>query len=154
MSEHPAVTLRPVTPDNVRALCALDPGPGMHAFVAPNAVSLAEAYVHPLAWPRAVYAGEEPVGFIMLSLDTERAQYWVWRFMVDHRHQRRGIGAAALKLAVAHVRALPGAREVRLSFVDAPGSPEPFYRRLGFARTGEIEDGEHVMALDLAAPPA
>ena len=34
-----------------------------------------------------------------------------------------------------------------LSFVPEEGSPEPFYRRFGFAPTGEIVDGEHVMRL-------
>ena len=36
-----------------------------------------------------------------------------------------------------------------LSFVESEGSPEPFYRRLGFERTGEVDEGEHVMRLAL-----
>jgi hypothetical protein len=37
-----------------------------------------------------------------------------------------------------------------LSFVEGEGNPEPFYQRFGFARTGEIVEGEHVMRLELA----
>ena len=45
------------------------------------------------------------------------------------------------------VRDVPGTRTMLLSFVEGEGSPEAFYRRLGFERTGEVLDGEHVMRL-------
>jgi hypothetical protein len=35
--------------------------------VASNAVSLAQAYVSPHAWPRGVFAGDDAVGFLMLE---------------------------------------------------------------------------------------
>ncbi len=60
------VHLEQVTPENVRAVCDLRVAPAQESFVASNAVSLAEAYVHEVAWCRAVYAGEDLVGFVML----------------------------------------------------------------------------------------
>lgn len=40
--------------------------------VAPNAVSLAQAYVHPdVAWPRVIVDDDLVVGFIMLELDAK-----------------------------------------------------------------------------------
>ncbi len=73
----------------------------------------------------------------------------LWRFMIDARYQSLGFGAQALRLLIDHARAVPGTKAMYLSFVDAPGSPEPFYRRLGFERTGEMDEGEHVMRLAL-----
>ena len=35
------------------------------------AFSIAEAHFSPLAWFRAVYAGDTPVGFVMLSDDPD-----------------------------------------------------------------------------------
>ena len=60
-----AVTLRPITRDNLWAVLRLRLHPGQEDFVADNAVSIANAYVEPTFVPLAVYAGEEPVGFAM-----------------------------------------------------------------------------------------
>ena len=38
-----------------------------------------------------------------------------------------------------------------VSAVPGDGSPIPFYTRLGFVPTGEVEDGEDVLRLDLTA---
>ena len=66
-TEHRGVvSLREVTADTVRAICKLEVGPEQQGLVAPNAVSIAQAYFEPAAWFRAVYAGDTPVGFAML----------------------------------------------------------------------------------------
>ena len=147
------VTLREVTADTVRAVCRLQVGPGQERFVAPNAVSIAQAYFEPKAWFRAIYAGEEPVGFVMLYDDPEKPEYYLWRLMVAGDHQRRGHGRAALGLVVDRVRSRPGARELLTSCVPGDGGPRPFYEALGFAATGEVHDGEEVLRLPLAATP-
>ena len=48
------VELREVTAETVRAICRLTVAAGQDQFVAPNAVSIAEAYFHPTAWFRAI----------------------------------------------------------------------------------------------------
>ncbi len=117
--------------------------------MAPNAVSFAEAHYEPKAWYRAIYADGQPVGFAMLSIDTETPEYFLWRFMIDDRFQGRGYGRAALGLIVEHVRSLPNARELLVSWVPGDGSPEPFYLGLGFVPTGEVDGGEVVASLEL-----
>jgi diamine N-acetyltransferase len=144
------VELREVTAETVREICALQVTPGQRQFVAPNAVSLAEASFAPLAWPRAVYADGVAVGFAMLSLDTASAEYYLWRLMIDDGFQGRGYGRAAVGLIVDHVRSLPNAQALLVSWVPADGGPEPFYRSLGFVPTGEVDDGEVVAKLELA----
>jgi diamine N-acetyltransferase len=52
-------------------------------------------------------------------------------------------------LVVDHVRSLPGARELLVSWEPGEGSPEPFYLGLGFEPTGEIDAGEIVARLRL-----
>ncbi|MFO1326694.1 MAG: GNAT family N-acetyltransferase [Rubrivivax sp.] len=148
------VTLREVTADTVRAVCQLVAEPP--GFVAPNAVSIAQAYFHREAWFRAIYAGEQPVGFVMLSdpslLPDAPAdpQVFLWRFMVDRAHKGRGIGSAALRLVIGHVRARhPALARLGTSCVPGVGSPRPFYERLGFRFDGELDDGEEVLWLDL-----
>ncbi len=115
--------------------------------MAPNAVSIAQAHFEPKAWFRAVYAGEEPVGFVMLYEDPEKPAYHLWRLMIAGEHQRHGYGRAALGLVIERVRSLPGARELLASCVPGEGSPRPFYEGLGFAATGEVDEGEEVLRL-------
>ena len=62
------VTLREVTADTVRAVCELAVGPDQDGLVAPNSVSIAQAYFEPKAWFRAIYAGEEPANWFDLRV--------------------------------------------------------------------------------------
>jgi diamine N-acetyltransferase len=148
MSE-PEVTLREITRETVRAICRLEVAPEQRGFVAPNAVSIAQAHFEPKAWFRAVYAGEEPVGFVMLFEDSEKAEYFLWRLMVAREHQGKGYGRRALDLVVERVRGLPGATELRTSYVPGTHGPRDFYLRYGFEETGEVDEGEHVIRLEL-----
>ncbi len=129
----------------MRAVVRLGVGPHQQAFVAPNAVSLAQAYATTKAWPRAIYAGDVPVGFTMLSDDDEQPRYYLWRFMIDRRHQGRGYGRAAMDLVEEYVRTRPGGDRLYLSYVPAPGGPEHFYRSLGYEDTGRVHGGEREM---------
>ena len=61
----------------------------------------------------------------------------------------RGIGSRALRL-VGERLAAEGDTVLKTSWVDAPGGPEGFYRRLGFVPTGEIDDGEIVASVPIA----
>jgi diamine N-acetyltransferase len=149
------VELREVTGETVRRVCRLAVAPDQRGLVAPNAVSLAEAMFSPQAWFRAIAADGMLVGFVMLSIDPEGAsnggvpEYYLWRLMIADGFQGAGYGKAAIGLVVDHVRGLPGATELLVSWVPGPGSPEPFYLGLGFEPTGEIHDGEVVGRLRL-----
>lgn len=155
-ASQPTVTLREITADTVIAVIKLSVSESQKRFVAPNAVSLAQAHFAPEAWFRAICCDDEPVGFVMLYDESlrpeppERPKVGVWRFMVDQRFQGRGIGRKALDLVIAHVRARGTAETLELSYVPGEGSPEAFYRSLGFRSTGRVEDGEVVLELRLA----
>ena len=143
------VALVEVTGETVRSICRLEVGPDQFHFVAPNAVSFAEALFEPHAWYRAIAADGVPVGFVMLYDDPEEPACFLWRFMIDGRFQGKGYGARAMTLLIEHVRTRPGASELKTSWVTGEGSPEGFYRRLGFEPTGEIDEGEVVARLVL-----
>jgi diamine N-acetyltransferase len=143
------VELREVTKETVRDVSILQVAPDQRGFVAPNAVSFAEAMFEPKAWFRAVVADDTPVGFVMLSIDPDEPQYYLWRFMIDARYQGRGFGRAALDLVIGHVRTLPRATELLVSWVPGPGGPEDFYLGRGFEPTGEVDEDEVVGRLRL-----
>ena len=141
------VTLREITRQTVREVCRLSDALLEHQkrMVAPNAVSIAQAHFDPKAWFRAIYADEQPVGFVMIYDDPGNADYYLWRFMISGPHQGHGYGRRALELVLDYIRSRPNAAEVKLGYVPIDGNPGPFYRKLGFVPTGEISDGEVVM---------
>jgi diamine N-acetyltransferase len=130
--------------------------PAQERFVSSVAESLDEAAATPegAPWYRAIYADDEPVGFVMLSWDATPAPgilgpYFLWRLLIDRRYQRQGFGREALSQVVDLLRA-DGVRELLTSYHPGEGEPWPFYRRFGFEPTGEIDDGEIVLRLDLS----
>ncbi len=139
----PSISLRPVDDDNVSDIIDLSVAASQTEFVAPNVRSLAEAFAATKVWVRGVYAGEEPVGFAMLSDDDEKPRYYLWRFMIDQRFQGNGYGALALELVHDYVRTRPGGSEIYLSYVPADGGPEGFYKKYGYTDTGRVHDGEY-----------
>ena len=154
-SATPPVSLREISAETVRAVCALAVRADQQHFVAPNAVSLAQALFSAQAWYRAVYAGDELAGFVMLYDATlgpaspEPPVIEVWRFMVDQRFQGQGVGREAMLRLIEHVRAKGVVDKLELSYVPGPGCPEPFYRSMGFVPTGRVDGAEVVMALAL-----
>ncbi len=151
VSRHSTVSLREVTADTVRDICRLDVNEQQKHFVAPNSISIAQAYFEPKAWFRAIYADETPVGFLMLYDNPDEREYFLWRYMIDHRFQNLGFGRQALDLLVEHVRTRPGAHQLVLSCVPGDEGPEPFYTHYGFSRTGETVGEEVVMSIELYA---
>lgn len=155
------VSLREVTEDNASAVRALRTAPGQERFVSSVAESLAEADEHPQAkpWFRAVYARDEPVGFVMLSWDVEPdppeiiGPWFLWKLLIDQRHQGRGYGRKVVRQVVQLVRA-QGAVELFTSCVPGEGGPEGFYAKLGFTPTGQVDPtGEVVLRRVLRRGP-
>jgi diamine N-acetyltransferase len=153
----PSIELREVTDANRAAIEDLHAGPAEGRFVSSVADSLEEAAEEPEGspWYRAVYEGGEPVGFVMLSWNvTPRppdiiGPWFLWKLIVDERHQGRGIGRAIVESVVELIRA-EGATELFTSHVLADGGPDGFYERLGFVPTGAHDpQGERILRLDL-----
>ncbi len=152
----PATDVRLVEIDatNYRAVRALRTHKSQERLVSPVINSFADAQFpepengHPVVpWMRAVEADGEFVGFVMVAVTTEHHEEpYLWRLLVDRRHQRRGIGRRVLDLVVDECRAR-GDRTLMVSWVDGKGSPRPLYERYGFVPTGEIEHGEVVARL-------
>lgn len=150
VTKDSVVSLREVTRENLDEILDLEVAPEQEHFVANNAVSIAEAHFYPeTAWFRAIYADETPVGFIMLSDDAAKPEYFLWRLMLDARYQKFGFAAKAMELLFEYVRTRPGAKEIFTSCVPGEGSPFRFYERLGFSDTGKMDEDEVIMRRDL-----
>ena len=154
----PIVSLREITASTVRAVTDLSVAPKQDDYVASNAVSIAQAHFHPEAWIRAVCAGADLVGFVMVRDETllkpelPRPTLSLWRFMIDHRFQKFGYGRKALALVVDYARSRPGIESMQTSYVEGPNEPREFYLSFGFHPTGEIKsNGEVCLTLEFAS---
>lgn len=150
LSARSVVTLCEVTEDTVRTICDLSVRDEQRKFVAPNAVSIAQAYFSDFAWFRAIHAEQTSVGFLMLHDQPEVPEYYLWRFMIDARYQNVGYGRSAIALLIKHVRTRPDATELLTSVLQADGGPQGFYEKMGFVLTGAYEEGEAMMKLQLS----
>ena len=115
------VELREITHDTVRAICSLEVPVEQRGFVAPNALSIAEAHFVPTHWMRAIYADGEPAGFVLTHEVPDEGTYYLWRFMVAEGFQRRGVGRRAMELLLDRWRArgAAAATHVRKKLVEA-----------------------------------
>jgi GNAT superfamily N-acetyltransferase len=154
------VTLRPITEHNLAAVQALRTTPAQERFVSGVVESMLEAIEDPagcaIQW--AIYAGQTPVGFVMISDEVapdspDHIPHYLWKLLIDHRHQRRGYGTAALDLIAEYFRGRSGVDVLSTSAGTGEGSPIPFYERYGFRRTGDIVfDDEVLLRLSLRPP--
>ncbi|MFV0399522.1 MAG: GNAT family N-acetyltransferase [Oscillospiraceae bacterium] len=93
-----SVELRKITEDNFRQIMEMKVAEDQSKFVAPNMLSLAQAWLeYDTTRPFAIYADDEPVGFLMLSWDVPKKECHLWRVMVDARFQGKGYGKPANK---------------------------------------------------------
>ena len=145
------VELREITQENLYEVLALEVAPEQSEYVSPNAKSLAEAHFEPKAWYRAIAAGTELVGFVMVYRDPEEQEFHIWRFMVDASHQARGYGRAAVELLLEEARR-NGFPVVTLNVRPGEHSAFGFWVKFGFEDTGEVHHGQLLLRLSLERP--
>ena len=147
------VSLRPITDANRGAVEALAVRPDQGRFVSGVRESILEAAAEPdaqaLYW--AIYAEETPVGFVMIADEVASPDYiahYLWKLLIDERHQRRGFGTATLDLIADYFRNR-GVDTMWTSAGQGEGSPVAFYERYGFKRTGDSHGNEILLRLEI-----
>ncbi|MFF2092228.1 GNAT family N-acetyltransferase [Paenibacillus sp. NPDC058174] len=157
------ITLRQITLENRRDIFNLEVSEDQRRFVASNLSSVASCYVlatnggHP--YPFAIYADEQPVGFVMITYKITgydlptiaEDSYCILRLMIDRRYQNKGYGRAAMHQIVEFVRTLPAgpARYCWISYGIDNMPAKKLYESCGFRENGEIVHGEQIAVLQL-----
>ena len=157
LSSNSVVQLRVVGYDNLTDVLGLRVTEAQSEFVEGVRGSLAEAEMTPDArpWYRVIYADDVPVGFVMISDGIPPGNpeligpYYLWRLLIDVKHQGRGYGSRALDLVCEYVRTRPGGDVLMTSAGQGEGGPTPFYLGYGFELTGDLVDAEPALRLRL-----
>ncbi len=150
-----SVTLREITGDNYFQVLELKISPEQEAakFVAPVVRSLADAWFYReegITYPKAVYADEDLVGFIMYELDTEEQQVFIWRFLIDQRYQGKGYGRQTIEVVLKMAKEQAQMTKVVADYVDGNEPMKKILLDLGFEETGfNQEINEHIMVYQL-----
>lgn len=152
-----SVTLQPVSAGNWRALIQLKVREEQSHFVASNLMSIAESQFgfddegHWNSHPFGIYAGEEPVGFLMYAANYahSRIHVFIMRLMVDEKFQGKGYGRDAINLILENFRADERVRVAAISYSPENVGAKKLYASLGFVETGEMAGDENLAVLNL-----
>ena len=150
-----SVTLRDITGDNYFQVLELKITPEQEAakYVSPVVRSLADAWFYReegIAYPKAVYADEDLVGFIMYELDTEEQQVFIWCFLIDQRYQGKGYGRQTIEVVMEMAKEQAQITKVVADYVDGNEPMKKILLDLGFEVTGfNKEINEHIMVYHL-----
>ena len=121
--------------------------------VAPNAVSLAQAYINQdIAWPRVIVKQDQIIGFLMLELNAEEIPpynqpgHYIWRLMIAKPYQHKGYGKQVLSLIIDKCKN-EGMKSLYVSCTMDHDMPYHFYIKNGFMDTGYEEHGERYLKI-------
>ena len=147
------IELKDLTEENLQQCFDLKVAEGQTGYIASNADSWKTATENKdVARPFAIYCDGKMVGFTMFAFDEKyedpNDRYWLWRLMIDESQQGKGYGTAALQVIIQYFRD-HGANNIRLSTKETNTNALRMYRMAGFFDTGEMNDKEIVLQLDL-----
>lgn len=144
----PAVTLAPVDHSNWYACSLLDVTEEQRSlFPYPNVYWLAESAYCGFT-PLAVYSGDQPAGLAVYAVDPDDGSYWIMAFMIDRRYQGQGIGGAALRELIRHMKVAHGCDKIILGHRPDNERAARLYQAFGFEEIGR-DDKETIRALTL-----
>ncbi|MCL1883686.1 MAG: GNAT family N-acetyltransferase [Defluviitaleaceae bacterium] len=144
------IELREINRDNFSAVLELSVFDGQKDYIASNCYSLAQAKAQSECVPLAIYSNDELVGFVMYCMDYEDSEYWIYRLMIDKKHQKKGYGKIALLKILEILKQDKEHSKVYLSFEPENETAKKLYEQLGFVPDGRIVCGEIVYCLDYA----
>ena len=149
------IELRTVDDTNEPEVVLLEVSDSQKQYIASNRQSLktaAEPEYTEIARPFAIYAEGKLIGFTMFAFELTSSdpndRYWLWRFMIDRNFQGKGYGSAALEQIIRYFQN-QGADHILLSTKESNTTALSLYQRYRFAETGEMNDGEIVLRLNL-----
>ena len=146
------ISLRRIDESNFMDAFQLELSEGQNKFVSHPVHSLAQAYVYyHQCTPFGIYARDTMVGYVMVIYDCTTEEYNLWHLMIDRNHQGLGYGTQAVQCCLDYIRQKPfgSGRTVLLTCHEKNVAAIALYKRLGFQETGNRDENEIEMKLNL-----
>ncbi|CCN46170.1 putative Acyl-CoA N-acyltransferase [Vibrio nigripulchritudo MADA3029] len=146
--------LEKVNRENLREVLNLELADSQQGIVSSNAVSMAQAGLHPYYQPRAIVVDNQIVGFIMYSewrdaawaKEEKLGEFYIFRVMVDKEHQGKGYARQAMKATIEEIKQ-QGASTIHIGYSESNNAAQGLYKSLGFVETGIGEWGDMMAEL-------
>ena len=154
--------LKKINRKNVGEILKLEVFDNQKSFIAPNNISIIEAYLAIVenghVFTFGVYNDDVPVGFLMIGFDVNsddadapriaKGNYNIWRLMIDKKFQGKGFGKKSIELALEFINTFPcgTAKYCWLSYESDNDVARQLYQTVGFVETDE-KDGEEIVAI-------
>ena len=107
-------------------------------------ISVAQPKQHLEKISLGIYDGMAKAGFAMLGREAATKRFWIIKFMVDGVHQGNGYTDLVMRKLLKHIYMTYEAHEVFTSYRQEDDTAERISGRMGFKKTGEVEEGEAV----------
>ena len=147
MTDH--LRLEEVGPENWRVNIKVKEAQRGYVSDLSNILARAYAYRDSRSKAYILYLGEKPVGAAMYYDLDEWQAYDFSQLFIDERYQGMGYGKEACKLVLDHMRQDGKYHKVILCYIEGNTAAEKMYENLGFRATGEVDEDEVIMSMDL-----
>ncbi len=118
-------------------------------FVASNALSIVQSIFEEGWITKGIEVDDKVIGFAMYGHDEETSNYWICRLMIDHTCQGKGYGKEAIGLVLEEMKKVEECDAIYLSTEPENEKAIQLYESFGFVKTGNINEGEAEMLLQL-----
>ena len=148
------ITLQSITEENFLDAFNLKLKKEQESFVSHPVRSLAQAYVYrDQCQPFGIYHEDIMVGYVMVIYDYDIPEYDIWHMMIDEAQQGRGYGRAAMEACLAYIAGKPFGASNRVVLTCNRENPRALalYKSLGFSETGNEDEDEIELSLELNA---
>ncbi|PWW31798.1 diamine N-acetyltransferase [Cytobacillus oceanisediminis] len=138
------IRFKEITYQNWEECIGLQVADHQKGFIASNLYSIAEVQFLPGFKAMGIYYTDVMIGFIMFGLDPDDGNYWIYRFMIDEKFQRKGYGKQALIQAAAMISNNPGCQEIYVGYHQDNIAADRLYKSTGFTDKGIAPWGERL----------
>jgi diamine N-acetyltransferase len=142
------INFKEITKDNFWQVIGLEVDEKQKDFVASNVVSIAQSKLEPSCIPLAIYNDDTIVGFLMYGIDPDDGNYWIVRFMIDKKHQRKGYGKESMEKIITEIKKDKSYKRILLRVNQKNIEAKELYIKLGFKLTKKENDGKEIMELE------
>lgn len=136
--------IKAVDETNFMAVVQLEMTPAQKEakWLSDNVLSLAQCWLYREnndSFPKAIYADDEVVGFVLLEIEPEGETILIWRIMIGQQFQGKGYGRAAVQAVIAEAAKEYPTRTVIADYVEGNQPMKQLLTNIGFKAVGYNE---------------
>ena len=147
------IKIKKITDENRERVLNLQIKESQNTYIESVEDCLKESVEYTNFKPVGLYKNDCLVGFAMYGLfcdEGENGRVWLDRFLIDKKHQGKGLGSSMIEYLIDHIAKEYKCNEIFLSLYEDNKGALNLYKKFGFEFNGELDvNGEKVMVKKL-----